>query len=146
MAKIPVRDARPDEPSLEERMGEMWRRMMGGPVLPVSREGLWHPAVDIYDCDDRIVVQLDLPGMEGRDVSVSLREQHLLVEGSRPPSEVAEGAEPYYRERAVGDFHRIIHLPVDVDADATGARYEDGVLTVTMPKKKREGVRKIVIT
>ena len=146
MARIDVNSSRPDEPSMEQRMGEVWRRLMGGPTLPTTREGLWHPAVDIYDSGDEILVEAELPGMKGEDISVTLREQHLVIEGSRPPSELGQQAEPYYRERPTGDFHRIVHLPVDVDADATGARYEDGILTVTMPKRQREGGRRIEIT
>jgi len=127
-------------------MGQMWRRMLGSALLPNTREGLWHPAVNICNSDDRIAVEVELPGMKNQDIDVSVREQHLLIQGSRPPSEWAEQGESYHTERATGRFPRIIHLPVDVDAEATGARYEDGILTVTMAKRRREGGRRIEIT
>ncbi|MGD2174925.1 MAG: Hsp20/alpha crystallin family protein [Candidatus Brocadiaceae bacterium] len=141
MAKVRVQR---EDPDAEERAGRFWRWMMGRPLRMANTEALWHPAVDIYNRPEEIVVEVELPGMRGQDVDVSLEEQHLLIQGSRPEPEGEEGT-TYYRERPVGDFHRVIHLPVDVDAERAEASYDDGVLTVTLPRAKRAGARKIEI-
>ncbi len=89
--------------------------------------------MDIHERDGEIVVEVEIPGMKGEQIDVSIERRHLLVEGSRPASSVAEEGEARYRERPVGRFHRVVHLPGPVDADAASATYEDGVLTVVLP-------------
>lgn len=134
-----------DRPDAEERFGRMWRRMLGHPFMARTGEGVWHPAVDIYRTADAVVVEVELPGMEGQDVQLTIEEQHLVIRGSRPESDLAESADATYRERPVGDFHRVIHLPFDVDADGASAEYRDGVLIITLPAMEREGAKRIEI-
>ncbi|MHC5034750.1 MAG: Hsp20/alpha crystallin family protein [Planctomycetota bacterium] len=145
MAEDRISRRLPDMPTAWERMNEMWRSLMGRPLVGASREGLWHPTVDVYERADDVVVQVELPGMKGQKMDVSLEEDHLIIEGSRP--QVAEYAEEdcYYSERPTGSFHRIVHLPASVDEAATVAHYDDGVLTITMPKAERERARRIEI-
>jgi HSP20 family protein len=135
----------PDMSSLPERMGQAWRSLIGMPFLAFSGEGVWHPTVDVYDRQDDIVVEVELPGMKGQKVDVSLEEDHLVIEGARKPARTYKEGELYYVERPTGEFHRIVHLPCSVDAAATVADYEDGVLTITMPKTARAKARKIEI-
>jgi HSP20 family protein len=134
-----------DLPDVEERFNRMWRRMMGHPFRAWTGEGLWHPALDIYRTEDSVLVEVELPGMKERDIQLTVEAQHLVVRGSRPSSPAAESAEPAYRERPVGDFHRVVHLPFDVDTDRSSAEYDDGVLTVHLPRKAREEAKKIEI-
>jgi HSP20 family protein len=140
-----VRRDDPDMPSLPEKMNQLWRSLTGLPFSGLSREGLWHPTVNVYDRDEEIVVEVELPGMKGEEVNVSLEEDHLFIKGSRPDPAGYEEGQSYYVERPSGDFHRIIHLPCSVDEEATAARYDDGILTVTLPKAARERARKIEI-
>jgi HSP20 family protein len=127
-------------------MNRMWRSLMGHPFYGSPREGLWHPTVDVYERDQEIVVQVELPGMKGCRMDVSLEEDHLIIEGTRPACEDFGEEEAFYCERPTGDFHRIIHLPDSVDEAGTVARYDDGVLTVTLPKSGREKARRIDIS
>ncbi len=129
MADVPIAAGAPD---MEGRLDQL-RRWLAGPPFWTTREGLWHPAVDIHERDGEIVVEVEIPGMKGEQIDVSIERRHLLVEGSRPASSVAEEGEARYRERPVGRFHRVVHLPGPVDADAASATYEDGVLTVVLP-------------
>jgi HSP20 family protein len=134
-----------DIAQVRERAEQFMRSLLGRGHGTASHEGVWHPAVDVYDREDQIVIQVELPGMKGQDVSVSLDRNHLIIEGTRKRVEEFREEEIYYRERPMGDFHRIIHLSHDVDADATGARYEDGLLTVTLAKSTRARGKKIDI-
>ncbi|MFO8007355.1 MAG: Hsp20/alpha crystallin family protein [Candidatus Brocadiia bacterium] len=129
---------------VEERLDEL-RRWFAGTPFPSTTEGLWHPAVDIHEREGDIVVEVEIPGMKGEQIDVSIERRHLLVEGSRPPSAVAEAGQARYRERPMGRFHRVIHLSGPVDADAAEATYDDGVLTVVLPRAAQTGGRRIDI-
>lgn len=146
MADINISKHIPDLPNIRERMEQIWRAVTQPPLGAVSQEGVWHPIVDIYERSDAIVVEVELPGMKGRTMNVSIDDNHLILEGSRPLSENFQEGDLFYRERPVGEFHRIIHLSETVDADGAAAKYEDGVLTVTMPKTAQAKGKKIEIT
>jgi len=135
----------PDMPDVPERISRLWRSLMGMPFLSLSKEGLWHPTANVYDRPEEIVVEIELPGMKGQQVDVSLEEEHLVVEGRRAEPDY-EQEELYYLERPTGDFHRVIHLPCSVDEAGTAATYDDGILTVRLPKAERAKARRIEIT
>lgn len=135
-----------DMPSAWETMNRLWRTFMQQSPREGQSQGLWHPLVDVYDRPDEIVVELELPGMKGQQMDVSLEQEHLIIEGSRARREDYDEAEGYYWERPMGRFHRVIHLPCAVDGDAIAAQYEDGLLTVRLPKAGRERARRIPIS
>lgn len=145
MGEERIEGSRPDMADRLERVRRFWREIMGLPPGVGPHEGLWHPAVDVFDCEDRIVVQVELPGLKGQPVNVSLEEDHLIIEGTRTQSDRFAEGQSFYCERPMGRFHRVIHLPGSVDEEATEAKYEDGVLTVTMPKAGRPKARRIEI-
>lgn len=105
--------------------------------------GLWHPAMDIYNRKDDLVVELELPGLKPEDIDMSLQEDHLVVEGSRGRSSEYSEETVYFSERFFGGFHRVVHLPTSVDADGAKASFKDGLLTITLPKKARERGKRI---
>ncbi|MBN1670174.1 MAG: Hsp20/alpha crystallin family protein [Kiritimatiellae bacterium] len=125
-----------------DRLVDAWSRF---PARHVVREGLWHPPTDIYDQRERLVVELELPGIKADEVNISIQEDHLIVEGERKRNGSGTQDELFYSERDFGGFHRIVHLPASVDPDATTAKYKDGVLTVTLPKKERERGKKVEV-
>jgi HSP20 family protein len=136
----------PDMPSAWETMNRLWRTFMQQSPRGAGSQGLWHPLVDVYDRPDEIVVELELPGMKGQHMDVSLEQEHLIIEGSRSRRQDYDEKEGYYRERPMGPFHRVIHLPCAVDEDAIAAQYGDGLLTVRLPKAGREKARRIPIS
>ena len=109
------------------------------------REGLWHPAIDIYSRDQEIVVELELPGVRKEDLDLTIQEGHLIVEGTRRHTEEYKEEDRFYSERQFGGFHRVVHLPTEVDVEKTEARFTEGLLVVRLPKAKREGGTKIEI-
>lgn len=92
------------------------------------------PAIDLYQTDDEVVVRAALPGLKAEDVHISVTGDLLTLKGQF--SEKAETKEKAYhlREQRHGSFERTISLPTDVLADKAKAEFEDGVLTVTLPK------------
>jgi HSP20 family protein len=146
MADIHIGKHIPDLPNIRDRMEQIWRAVTQPHTGPLTREGVWHPILDIYEREDAIVVEVELPGMKGQTMNVAIDDNHLIIEGSRAQSESFKEGDLSYRERPVGEFHRIIHLSENVDADGAEAKYEDGILTVTMPRSARGKGKKIEIT
>ncbi len=100
-----------------------------------GRRGEMTPAVDVAEDDKAVTLTAELPGMKEEDVEVVLRDDMLTVKGEKK-SEREEKKENYHlTERRYGAFERTFRLPETADADKIKAAIEDGVLTVTVPKK-----------
>ena len=100
-------------------------------------EGLfsgWSPSLDIYQDKDNIYVKYELPGMKREDIDITLHEGMLTISGERKrESEFKEG-ETFRSERFFGKFHRSITLPTQVADGKVKASYQDGILSVILPK------------
>lgn len=104
----------------------------------------WHPAVDMYEDNDNFIVKVDLPGLTKDDINISFDGHILSITGNRV--EEAKGDGSYWsRERFTGDFHRYVHLPMEVSSENLTAKFTDGVLEVTLPKTEKSKVKKIPI-
>ena len=105
----------------------------------------WIPATDLVEEGDHYVLRADLPGVGEDDVKVELEDNVLTVSGERK-SEHEQRKNGYYRiERASGRFARSLTLPEGVDADSIKARFENGVLEVTIPKPAERKPRRVAI-
>ena len=94
---------------------------------------VWAPAIEMFERDGQLVVRADLPGMSPDDVRIEVTDDTLTIEGERR-SEVEVEDEDFYRsERTYGRFSRVVALPDGVDADNAQARFDNGVLEVTIP-------------
>ena len=97
-------------------------------------ERVWAPAVDMYETQDELVVTAELPGLNEKDIHLSITGDMLTLRGERGWNHEVK-QESYYRgERWFGKFERTLPLPIPVQADKVKASYRDGVLTVTLPK------------
>ena len=105
----------------------------------------WIPSMDLVETQDDFVLKADLPGMVESDVNVELENNVLTISGERK-TEHEEQHEGYYRlERASGAFSRALSLPEGVDADAVTAGFDNGVLTVRIPKPAQAKPRRVKI-
>jgi len=143
MSLLPIKRRTGDLWSVADEMDRMLDTWYRWPSTSIVREGLWHPTVDVYNRQNDILVELELPGLTKAEVDVSVEEDHLVVEGSRSRSTEYKEEDQYYSERVYGGFHRVVHLPTSVDADNAKASLSNGLLSITLPKKKREGGKKI---
>ena len=107
--------------------------------------GAWHPAVDMFDNDDKIVLKAELPGMKKNDFSVDVKDRVLTLSGERNYDNEVKEENYYRRERACGSFKRAFHLPSDVDADNIKAEFKDGVLRVEIPKPEAQKPKQITV-
>lgn len=95
------------------------------------------PDMDMRDEGDKYVIELDLPGVNKKDIDISLKDDRLIISAKRKEN-VKEKKEGYIRaERSYFGFRRVIELPYDADKNSIKAKYEDGVLRIEI--KKVEG-------
>lgn len=110
-----------------------------------SSSAVWAPQTDLSETDDAFHIRLDVPGMEKDDIKINLQNNTLTVSGSRS-SERTEEDEEYVRvERAFGNFHRTFTLPDAVDEESIEAAYDNGVLSIHVPKTEESTRRQIEI-
>jgi HSP20 family protein len=106
--------------------------------LPSPRGEEWSPQLDIYETEQEFILVVDLPGVEEHEVSVTVENGDLVLQGQRTIEQVGIDHTCYYRERRSGRFVRRLRLPAAVDRDHMGAEFRDGILRVTLPKRPRE--------
>ena len=111
--------------------GPFWR-------IPYLRERAFVPAVDIREDKNNVIAEVDLPGVDPKDVSISVENDLLTLRGKKEEKK-EEKKEGYLRiERYSGEFYRQIQLPSNVDSTKAKASYKHGVLRITFPKKEEE--------
>jgi HSP20 family protein len=111
----------------------------------VSNRG-WVPPVDIQETEDAYRLQAELPGLTKDDISITLENNVLRLSGERKFEKDVK-KESYHRiERTYGTFSRAFALPQQVNADAVQAAFENGILTITVPKAEQAKPRKISIS
>jgi len=107
--------------------------------------GQWAPAVDLYDSPDNILIKADLPGLRKDEIELTIHDNQLILKGEKKKDARVEEDHYFKSERFYGSFCRTVPLPVEVDADKVDASYQDGVLTVTLPKKEEVKPKQISI-
>ncbi|MBK9154794.1 MAG: Hsp20/alpha crystallin family protein [Chloracidobacterium sp.] len=108
--------------------------------------GSWSPNVDIFEDQDRLIVEAELPGMKREDFEISVENNVLTLKGERRFEKKTEGDNYHRVERSYGSFTRQFTLPQTVTAEGATAEFENGVLRVALPKREETKARKIEIT
>jgi len=115
---------------LQEEMDRMFDYPLGRRFPFV--EPAFTPAIDLYREEDRLKAKVDLPGVEPKDIEVSVTGNVLTVRGSRKGDRTEKRDGYEYRERTFGEFERSIELPIPVDANKIEASFSHGVLDITL--------------
>jgi len=95
------------------------------------------PALDIYQTKDDVIVETQLPGLEAKDVNISIENDVLTIEGKFEKKSEVEEKDYYRKEIRCGSFHRSVALPTAVNGDQAKATYQQGVLKIQIPKEER---------
>ncbi len=117
--------------------GEAMRGMMGMGMAPVIESFVEH---------DKVVIRADLPGVDPKDVDVTVTGDTLTIRGKRERTHEGEGRDYLHREVTYGSFERSITLPAGVNPDQIKAAYKNGVLELTAPVPKELSPRKVPVT
>lgn len=131
--------------STREFRGELDRIFNANTVGYMDAVSDWVPSVDIKEDKDAYEVSADVPGVDPKDIDVSLEEGVLTVKGERKAENKDEGKGYTRTERVYGNFSRRFTLPDTVDADNISAKTEHGVLTLRIPKKEKALPKKIAV-
>ena len=95
------------------------------------------PDVDIIERDDEIVLKAEMPGVEKKDIDISVTQNSVTIKGTTSHEEKEEKGDYYRCEIARGSYARTMSLPADVDETKSKASYKDGVLQLTLPKLQK---------
>ena len=144
MELIPWRPFGGELSEFHTEMDKLRTRFMSG--LPFGRSFIeeWSPLMDILETKDKLIVKAELPGLEAKDVNVSVSGDLLTIKGEKEKEEEEEEKGEHYHcvERRYGSFQRSFRLPASVKGDKVEATFDKGVLKVTLPKveeaKKKE--------
>jgi len=99
-----------------------------------GRIGAFSPKVDVTENEKEFRISAELPGMDDKDIDVSLQNDMLTIRGEKKEEKEDKGKDYYRMERSYGSFSRTIPLPVEVETDKVDAKFKKGVLTITLPK------------
>ncbi|MDH5548039.1 MAG: Hsp20/alpha crystallin family protein [Gammaproteobacteria bacterium] len=103
------------------------------------------PKVDIIDQEKQIVIKAEIPGVDRKDLDISLSENSITIKGATRSETKQEKDNFLHREIRQGSFSRTLSLPCAVDAEGATARFVDGLLELTLPKDSQTKARKIVV-
>lgn len=132
--------------SLRDEMNRLFEQAFeGGSLGPWQSSANWGLALDVAETDDAFVVTASVPGMKPDDLDITITNNVLTIKGEYKADKTIEEEQYHLRERRFGSFGRSISLPVTVDADAVEAKYEDGILTLTVPKAEEAKPRRIAV-
>jgi len=122
--------------NLQGRMGRLFEEALGRPMGREPSDGLWAPAVDIMEDEHNILVKAELPDIDEKNVEIKVEDNVLTLRGEKK-LEREEKKENYHLiESSYGSFSRSFTLPGTVEQDKISAKYDKGVLRVTLPKKE----------
>jgi len=126
--------------SFRTEMDRLFDSFLGGvPSLTGLRQGVAEaqmtPTLDVKENEKEIVVKADLPGMDEKDINLTIHNGVLSLRGEKKSEHTDQRDAYHVMERSYGSFQRSIRLPETVDDDKAEARFDKGVLTITLPKR-----------
>jgi HSP20 family protein len=135
--------------NLQRRMERLFDEMVGQGLWRTGDEqslrGAWVPAINILEKDDSMQITADLPGLNPEDVEVTVEQGVLNIRGERKFEDAAEGETFHRVERLYGVFERNFTLPNSIDTDKIEAKFNNGVMVLTLPKREESKPRSVKI-
>lgn len=131
--------------TLRGEMDNLWNQFFNRAPFPEYATQEWLPTVDVAETKEKLVVKADLPGVDKKDVKVSVSGDLLTIKGEKKKEEEEKDEQHYCVERYYGSFQRVIPLPANVKSDKVKANFDKGVLKVTLPKVEEAKQKEIDI-
>ncbi|MCX7956319.1 MAG: Hsp20/alpha crystallin family protein [Endomicrobia bacterium] len=104
--------------------------------IEIPTENVNLPKIDVWEDNDKYVVEAELPGFDKKDIDINITDDILTIKASRKQEQEKKEKNYYYAERSYGEFIRSLRLPTEVDKKSVKAKYDKGVLELTIPKTK----------
>lgn len=110
-----------------------------------SAAAQWIPPMDVAETQDELICHLEVPGMTREDLEIRIEENVITISGEKRQTQQVEKDGLRHVERRFGRFERSMTVPANVDAERAQARYDNGILTVTLPKTEKSKPRRVSI-
>ena len=110
-----------------------------------KEESVWLPSVDVSETKNDLVVKAELPGMDPKDIDITLSDGHLMIKGQKKHEKEEKDEDYHFVERSYGSFVRAVHLPKEVKHDKINASYKNGVLKIVLPKSEEAKTKEVKI-
>lgn len=131
---------------MRREMDRFWDSFIEGGVRKRGeRAGEWFPALDISETKNDIVVKTEIPGLDRKDIDISLSDGVLIIKGEKKQEKESEKENYHLVERSYGTFIRSVRLPQEVKTDKINASYKNGLLKITLPKSEESKKKEIKI-
>ena len=138
---------RHDMERLKREMNQLCEKLLDvGSLRPFDVAFAWVPVIDMSESGSHITVHAEIPGMEPKNIEVSVQGNMLTIRGERKQESIEEDKKEVYRsERSYGTFERSIRLPANVDPEQAKASYTNGVLRIKLLKVDKNRPKKVDI-
>ena len=137
----PIRELR----RAQYRFDHFGRGLRPAAEAPNGSADRWRIPLDVVQEDDEVLVHAGLPGVKPEDISVTIEDGVLTVRGSTESGNERKDGQYLVRERRAGSFHRSVRLPDTVDPDNATSAYENGVVTISIPRAESKKARKLTV-
>ena len=137
----PFREVSSMREVMDRLMDDGYTRPLGAALWDVSPV----PTMDLYQTEDAVVVKMGLPGVKPEDIQISVANGVLTIRGEVKEERDEKEKTYHLRERRFGSFSRSISLPSNVSADKSDAEFENGILTLALPKAEEAKAKTIVV-
>ena len=131
--------------SIRNEIDILLHEFFGGPIHTGPLAGEWLPAADITETEDKVFVKAELPGIEEKDIDLSICGNLLTIRGEKKHLNEEKDENYYLGDRFYGSFRRTFHLPADIDPEKAEASFAKGVLKISVPKVEEAKRKKIEI-
>jgi|AMZC01.1.fsa_nt_AMZC01002260.1_7 HSP20 family protein len=137
-----------DARSFDQLFNELWRSVWANWPMAFDTDTarpVLRPPMDVMEDENGLTVRVELPGLTAEDVSVEVEGDLLTISGEFKAAEEREGVRYYLRERCAGPFRRSLRLSDTVDVEHISATFENGVLTLALPKRPEAQPKRIEV-
>jgi len=145
MELVPWRPFEREVSPFRRDIEDLWNRFFGETPLARRVAEEWWPTVDMAETKDSFIVKAELPGLDAKDVEVSISGDVLTIKGEKKKEEQEKDEHHYRAERYYGSFQRSFQLPTTIKADKIEAAFDKGVLKVTLPKVEEAKKKRIEV-
>jgi HSP20 family protein len=129
---------------LREDFDSMLKDFFTGFTVPMSRRGTY-PSMDVKEDKDKYTVTLEAPGIDKKDIKITMKRNELIIEGEKREEQKQEG-ESYIRvERNYGKFRRAVQLGEEIDQSKINAEFKNGILKINLPKSEKAKPKEVAI-
>jgi len=143
------------EDEIDDIFNQFWRstripklslpRIKPGKEIASFESTMWNPAADVIEKESEVIVKCNLPGVDKKDVKIKINPESITIAGELKKEKKQNEENYYVEERVYGTFSKVMPLPAEVDPEKAQAKFENGVLELTVPKAEIKNFKEITL-